>query len=218
MAGGHGANEGTEQPSQQHGPPQQPLPGAAPERSQSVTAARLTPEPSGSDSRERSRWSRPRLARGLALVDPLPAKMKGCGRSSLRAACGSGDTVRVVAPSRSLALIGEETRAVASERLQKLGLSLTFGRHVEVCGFWVMGEGLADGHLVGGNLCTLNLLHGTEFMPDLAGAILFVEDDFESMPHTFDRDLTSLTQQPGSSWGADPVGRCDRAAGGRGAS
>jgi muramoyltetrapeptide carboxypeptidase LdcA involved in peptidoglycan recycling len=243
----------------------------------------------------------------------------------------AGDVVRVVAPSCSLAMIGDEVRRVASERFEQLGLELTFGRHVETCddfvsspieqrvsdlheafadpvvravitviggynsnqllpmldwdliaadpkifcgysditalscsiwaktglitfsgphyssfgmvehfeqtqswfeaalfgeapvvvqpaatwsddewylhqhdrqiernaGLWVMSEGLAEGHLVGGNLCTLNLLHGTEYMPDLAGAVVFIEDDFESMPHTFDRDLTSLSQQPG---------------------
>lgn len=64
-------------------------------------------------------------------------------------------------------------------------------------GYWVMAEGQAEGRLVGGNLCTLNLLQGTEYMPDLAGSIVFVEDDFESLPHTFDRDLTSLCQQRG---------------------
>lgn len=63
-------------------------------------------------------------------------------------------------------------------------------------GYWVMSEGIADGRLVGGNLCTLNLLQGTEFMPELADSIVFIEDDFESRPHTFDRDLTSLTQLP----------------------
>lgn len=243
----------------------------------------------------------------------------------------AGDTVRVVAPSRSHGLIGDETRTVAVGRFEQLGLELTFGRNVETCddfmsspieqrvadlheafadpavhavitviggynsnqllpmidwdliaanpkifcgysditalscsiwaktglitfsgphystfgmiehfdqtlswfkaalfgdtpmvvapaatwsddawylnqhdrqvehndGFWVMSEGVAEGHLVGGNLCTLNLLQGTEYMPDLAGAVVFIEDDFESMAHTFDRDLTSLSQQPG---------------------
>ncbi len=33
-------------------------------------------------------------------------------------------------------------------------------------------------------------------MPDLAGAILFLEDDAESQPHTFDRDLQSLIHLP----------------------
>jgi len=64
-------------------------------------------------------------------------------------------------------------------------------------GYLVINEGAADGVIVGGNLCTLNLLQGTEFMPDLTDTILFIEDDSESLPHTFDRDLQSLIQQPG---------------------
>ncbi len=42
-----------------------------------------------------------------------------------------GDTIRVVAPSRSLAIIGAETRAIADRRLRDLGLEVTFGKHVE---------------------------------------------------------------------------------------
>ncbi|MNE71447.1 Murein tetrapeptide carboxypeptidase [compost metagenome] len=57
--------------------------------------------------------------------------------------------------------------------------------------------GTEEGVIIGGNLCTLNLLQGTEFMPNLKDAILFVEDDFESGPETFDRDLQSLIHQPG---------------------
>ncbi len=64
-------------------------------------------------------------------------------------------------------------------------------------GYLVINEGAADGVIVGGNLCTLNLLQGTEFMPDLADTILFIEDDSESLPHTFDRDIQSLIHQPG---------------------
>ncbi len=64
-------------------------------------------------------------------------------------------------------------------------------------GFWVLNEGNAEGTLLGGNLCTFNLLQGTEYMPDLKGSILFIEDDSESQPHHFDRDLQSLIQQPG---------------------
>ena len=33
-------------------------------------------------------------------------------------------------------------------------------------------------------------------MPDLSNAVVFIEDDLESSVKTFDRDLTSLTQQP----------------------
>ena len=34
-----------------------------------------------------------------------------------------------------------------------------------------------SGQLYGGNLCTLNLLQGTAYMPDLSNCILFLEDD-----------------------------------------
>jgi len=64
-------------------------------------------------------------------------------------------------------------------------------------GFLVINAGQAEGELQGGNLCTLNLLQGTEYMPSLADCILLVEDDYESLPYTFDRDLQSLIHQPG---------------------
>jgi muramoyltetrapeptide carboxypeptidase len=48
-----------------------------------------------------------------------------------------------------------------------------------------------------GNLSTFVLLHGTEYLPDLADAILFLEDDGEVHPELFDRYLQSLLQQPG---------------------
>jgi muramoyltetrapeptide carboxypeptidase len=54
-----------------------------------------------------------------------------------------------------------------------------------------------EGRIVGGNLCTINLLQGTRWMPDLDGAVLFLEDDFETHPDEFQRDLQSLLQQPG---------------------
>jgi muramoyltetrapeptide carboxypeptidase len=66
-------------------------------------------------------------------------------------------------------------------------------------GYLVINEGDAEGEILGGNLCTLNLLHGTEYMPELAGSILFVEDDYESHALTFDRDLQSLLYQRGFS-------------------
>lgn len=64
-------------------------------------------------------------------------------------------------------------------------------------GYLVIHEGEAGGTIVGANLCTFNLLHGTEYMPSLQDSILFIEDDYESVPHTFDRDLQSLIHQPG---------------------
>lgn len=64
-------------------------------------------------------------------------------------------------------------------------------------GYQVLSQGDAEGAIVGGNLCTFNLLQGTAYMPSLEGAVLFLEDDSESNPVTFDRDLQSLIHQPG---------------------
>lgn len=58
----------------------------------------------------------------------------------------------------------------------------------------IYSHGQATGTLFGGNLCTLNLLQGTKYMPDLNDCILFVEDDELTNPVTFARDLTSLLQ------------------------
>jgi muramoyltetrapeptide carboxypeptidase LdcA involved in peptidoglycan recycling len=65
--------------------------------------------------------------------------------------------------------------------------------------WWSIRGGRASGRLVGGNLCTLNLLQGTPHMPSLDGAVLAVEDDELSDPAIFARDLTSLLQQPGAA-------------------
>lgn len=63
----------------------------------------------------------------------------------------------------------------------------------------VIQEGEATGTIIGGNLCTINLLQGTEYMPSLKDSILFIEDDEESHPFSFDRDLQSLLQLPDAS-------------------
>jgi muramoyltetrapeptide carboxypeptidase len=66
-------------------------------------------------------------------------------------------------------------------------------------GWLVINEGCAEGTIRGGNLCTFNLLQGTEYMPELDDTVLFIEDNMESLPAHFDRDLVSLIQQPGFS-------------------
>jgi muramoyltetrapeptide carboxypeptidase len=66
-------------------------------------------------------------------------------------------------------------------------------------GWWPLAPGQAAGRIVGGNLCTLNLLQGTEYMPSLDGALLLIEDDALVDADTFARDLTSLLQQPGAA-------------------
>lgn len=64
-------------------------------------------------------------------------------------------------------------------------------------GYLIINKGGAEGTLIGGNLSTLNLLQGTEFMPPLEEKILFLEDDELSSPPIFSRDLQSLIHQPG---------------------
>ncbi len=81
-------------------------------------------------------------------------------------------------------------------------------------GWWVLAEGMASGRIVGGNLCTLNLLQGTPYMPSLEDAVIFWEDDYESAPRHIDRNLVSLLQQPdfGGVRGM-VIGRFQRASG-----
>ncbi|MGI8317087.1 S66 family peptidase [Halobacillus mangrovi] len=64
-------------------------------------------------------------------------------------------------------------------------------------GYEIINQGEAIGTSLGGNLCTLNLLQGTEYMPSLDNSILFLENDEMTIPQTFDRDLQSLIHQPG---------------------
>lgn len=71
-------------------------------------------------------------------------------------------------------------------------------RHLEPTEWKVYSDGQATGTLLGGNLCTLNLLQGTPYMPNLENCILFIEDDELTIPETFARDLTSLLQVAGT--------------------
>jgi len=62
-------------------------------------------------------------------------------------------------------------------------------------------DGKAEGEIVGANLCTFNLLQGTDYMPDLTDKILFLEEDAVFGDHFdvfFDRNLESLLQMPGA--------------------
>jgi muramoyltetrapeptide carboxypeptidase LdcA involved in peptidoglycan recycling len=62
-------------------------------------------------------------------------------------------------------------------------------------GWAVINEGTVCGTILGANLCTLNLLHGTKYFPNLADSILFLEDDDQVSASIFDRDLQSLIHQ-----------------------
>ncbi len=65
-------------------------------------------------------------------------------------------------------------------------------------GRFVVNEGNAQGTIIGGNLCTLQLLQGTKYMPSLNNAIIFIEDDDlvgDTFVFEFDRNLHSLFLQ-----------------------
>lgn len=82
-------------------------------------------------------------------------------------------------------------------------------------GMFVINSGEAEGKIIGGNLCTLNLLQGTEFMPDMSDKILFIEDDGliegDSFQLEFDRNLQSLIHLPNfKSIKALVIGRAEK--------
>jgi len=69
-------------------------------------------------------------------------------------------------------------------------------------GIEIISEGEAKGNIIGGNLCTLNLLQGTKYMPEVKDAILFIEDDGmakEAYTKEFDRDFQSLIHSIGAN-------------------
>ena len=63
-------------------------------------------------------------------------------------------------------------------------------------GWLVINKGETQGTILGSNLCTLNLLQGTEYFPDLNDSVLFLEDDDVSLFNEFDRNLQSLIHLP----------------------
>lgn len=66
-------------------------------------------------------------------------------------------------------------------------------------GWLVINEGEAGGTILGANLCTFNLLQGTEYMPSFKDSVLFLEDDCTSKAYDFDRNLQSLIHLPNFS-------------------
>ena len=70
---------------------------------------------------------------------------------------------------------------------------------IENEGHFIINNGTSCGTIVGSNLCTFNLLQGTEYFPSLKDSVLFIEDDERTNPYLFDRDLQSLIHQNGFS-------------------
>ncbi len=63
-------------------------------------------------------------------------------------------------------------------------------------GYKIINFGNAEGVIIGGNLSSFNLLHGTQYMPSLENSILIIEDCSLSSPEIFDRQLQALIHQP----------------------
>lgn len=81
-------------------------------------------------------------------------------------------------------------------------------------GWRVINNGRAKGTILGGNLCTFNLLQGTEYFPKFKeDIILFLEDDDmagDQFDVSFDRDLQSVIHQPGfKKVKGLVIGRCE---------
>lgn len=70
---------------------------------------------------------------------------------------------------------------------------------IENDGFWIINHGNAKGTIIGGNLITLNLLQGSEYMPDLSNSILFLEDNDKESIRAVENHLQSLIHQPSFS-------------------
>lgn len=65
-------------------------------------------------------------------------------------------------------------------------------------GYTIINHGKSNGTIIGGNLCTFNLLQGTQYMPSLKNSIIFIEDDDlikDEFAQEFDRNIQSLIQQ-----------------------
>lgn len=81
-------------------------------------------------------------------------------------------------------------------------------------GMVVINSGVCEGTIVGGNLCTFNLLQGTEYMPELDNTVLFIEDDElvgDEFLREFDRDLQSLLHSyKGKKLNGVVIGRCQK--------
>ncbi len=62
-------------------------------------------------------------------------------------------------------------------------------------GLIVIQSGSAKGIIIGGNIDSLAVLQGTDYMPSLTKSILFLEDNYPMTAEVFDRHLHSLILQ-----------------------
>lgn len=93
----------------------------------------------------------------------------------------TGDEIRVISPSRSLAIIAPEARALAIERLASMGLKVSFGRHAEEIDPFLSSsihsrledfhEAFSDSN-VKGILTTIGGFNSIQLLPHLDWALL----------------------------------------------
>jgi muramoyltetrapeptide carboxypeptidase len=91
---------------------------------------------------------------------------------------------------------GPVLRNLASDPLDNLGFLLETTssgepRAIDLSGGTWLKRGRAEGMVIGGNLSLVCSLIGTPYLPDLTGAILFIEDTNEPL-YRIDRMLTHL--------------------------
>ncbi len=63
-------------------------------------------------------------------------------------------------------------------------------------GYAAIHFGESSGTIIGGNIDSFNVLQGTEYMPSLKNAILFLEDNYPMTAEILDRHIHSLILQP----------------------
>ena len=76
-------------------------------------------------------------------------------------------------------------------------------------GYTLSQQGSCEGTIIGGNLCTLNLLQGTQFMPQTDDVVLFLEDDNITgnyFVYEFDRNFQSLLPDTAKQNGTRLIG------------
>lgn len=61
-------------------------------------------------------------------------------------------------------------------------------------GMQIYQQGISSGEIIAGHLQTLLLLQGTEYMPEVKGKILFLEEDETSSPALFERFFAQCSQ------------------------
>lgn len=92
----------------------------------------------------------------------------------------------------------EKSKSWIDERWSKNAKNI---KSTKNSGWYSINLGTAQGTIIGGNLCSLNLLQGTEYMLKLKNPILFLEEDDLAGKDTlveFDRNLVSLLQNIGN--------------------